>query len=311
MFAWMFCAMAAAQDYPMRPVRLIVPFTPGGGADIVARLVARKLTESWGQQVIIDNRPGAGGNIAAELTARAAADGYTLFQFNVANAIAVSVYKKLNYDPTRDFAAVTQLGSSPFILVAHPGVKAKTVQELIALAKAQPGKLNYASSGNGGSTHLLGELLKAMSHIDLVHVPYNGVGPALNDLLGGQVHLMFVVPAAALPHIAAGKLRAIGVSSTNRTSLAPDIPTIAESGVAGFEGSTWYGMVVPAGTPRVIVSKLSSDIQKVLHEEDIAMRLSGQGVEPVGSTPAAFAEFIKSEILKWGRVAKISGARVE
>ena len=304
-------APVLAQRYPDRPVRLIVPFAPGGGNDIIARILGQKLAEGWGQQVVIDNRPGAGSNVAAELTARAAPDGYTVFQFNVANAIAVSLYKKLGYDPIRDFAAVTQLASAPFILVVHPAVRARTVQELVALARAQPGKLNYASSGNGGATHLMTELFKTLSGTDLVHIPYNGAGPALNDLLGGQVQVLFAVPASSLPHIKSGRLRALGVSSLKRSALAPDVPTVAESGVAGFEGSAWYGVVVPARTPHAIVSALHTDIVRVLHQPEIKERMSSQGVELRGSTPEQFAQFIKSEISKWSRVVRISGAKVD
>jgi tripartite-type tricarboxylate transporter receptor subunit TctC len=301
----------AGLTYPSKPVRYIVPFPPGAGNDIIARIVGQRLAEKWGQQIVVDNRPGAGGNIAAETTARAAPDGYTVFQFNVANAIAASLYPKLNYDPIRDFAAVTQLASSPFLLVVHPAVKAKTTQELIALAKAEPGKLNYASSGNGGSGHLVAELFKAMAHINLVHIPYSGGGPAMNDLLGGQVQILFAVPAAALPHVKAGRLRALAVSSLKRIKLAPELPTIAESGVVGFEGSAWYGVVVPALTSRAIVAKLNSDILQVLQQQEILERLSGQGVEVVGSSSEDFAHFIKSEVSKWSRVVKISGAKVE
>ena len=297
--------------YPGKPVRYIVPFPPGAGNDIIARIVGQKLAENWGQQVVVDNRPGAGGNIAAETTARAAPDGYTVFQFNVANAIAASLYSRLNYDPIRDFAAVTQLASSPFLLVIHPAVKARTTQELIALAKAEPGRLNYASSGNGGSGHLVAELFKAMAHVNLVHIPYSGGGPAMNDLLGGQVQILFAVPAAALPHVKSGRLRALGVSSAQRIKLAPELPTIAESGVAGFEGSAWYGVVVPALTPRAVVVKLNADIVRVLQQPEVLERLSGQGVLVVASSPDDFARFIKSEVAKWSRVVKISGAKVE
>jgi tripartite-type tricarboxylate transporter receptor subunit TctC len=313
--SWL-CAIALAITspawaYPTKPVRFIVPFTPGGGADLVGRVVGQKLAELWGQQVIVDNRAGAGGNIAAEITAAAAPDGYTLFQFNVANAIAPSVYKKLNYDPVKDFAAVTQLASSPFVLVAYPGIKAKNVQELIATAKAEPRKLSYASSGIGGSTHLLGELFKTMSRTDIVHVPYKGAVPALTDLTSGRVHVMFVVPAAALPHVKAGRLSALGVSSAKRSPLAPELPTIAESGIAGFEGAAWYGVVAPARTPRDIVSKLSRDVRHMLEQPDIRERFTAQGVEIVSSTPEEFARFIGSEIVKWRRVAGAAGISVE
>ena len=304
-------ALAAELIYPTKPIRFIVPFAPGGGNDIIARMLGQKLSEAWGQQVVIDNRPGAGGNVAAEITARAAPDGYTVFQFNVANTIAVSVYKKLAYDPLKDFAAVTQLAAAPFILVTNPTLPVATVQEFIAYAKARPGRLNYASSGNGGSTHLVTELFKTMAGIDAVHIPYNGAAPGLTDVMGGQVQFMFAVPATALPILRSGKLRALGVSSLRRSLLAPELPTIAESGVAGFEGSTWYGIVVAAQTAPAIVRKLNSDIVRALQRPDIRERLAGQGVELIGNTPEEFAQFIKAEIAKWGRVARISGAVVE
>lgn len=300
-------AFALAQSYPTRPVRFIIPFAPGGGADLVGRVIGQKLTEIWGQPVIVDNRPGAGANIAAGIAARAAPDGYTVFQFNIANAIAVSVHKKLTYDPVKDFAAVTQLASTPFILVGHPSVRAQNIRELIALAKTEPGSLNYASSGTGGPSHFLGELFKTMAQINLVHVPYTSVAPALNDLLPGRMHLMFVIPAVALPHIATGKLRPFGVSSAARTVLAPEIPTIGESGLAGFEGGAWYGVVVPINTPRAIVLKLNQDFIKVLRQPGLRERFADQGVELVGSSPQEFAQFIKSEISKFHRVAATSG----
>ncbi len=304
-------AQAAAHAYPIRPVRFIVPFPPGGGADLVARVVGQKLGELWGQQVIVDNRAGAGGNIAAEITAAAAPDGYTLFQFNVSNAIAPSVYKKLNYDPVKDFAGVTQLATSPFVLIAYPGVKAKNVQELVAMVRAEPGKLSYASSGIGGASHLLGELFKAMSKTEIVHVPYKGAVPALTDITSGRMHLMFVVPATAVPHVNAGRVRALGISSAKRSPLAPDIPTVAESGVAGFEGTTWYGVVVPAKTPRDVVAKLNRDVRHVLQQPEIRERFTAQSVEVVTSTPEEFAQFIRSEMVRWRQVTSAAGIRLE
>lgn len=301
------CAPAPLLAYPTKPVRFIVPFPPGGGADLVARVVGQGLTALWAQQVIVDNRPGAGANIAGEIAAAAAPDGYTLFQFNIANAIAPSVHKKLRYDPLRDFAGVTQLAATPFILLAHPAVKASTVQELIALARSAPGKLSYASSGIGGSTHLLGELFKTLSRTDIVHVPYKGAGPGVTDLMSGRVQLMFVVPAAALRHVASGKLRALGVSSAQRTPLAPEVPTIAETGLAGFDGGAWYGVVVPAKTPHDTLAKLSRDIRHVLQQRDVKDVLTRRGIEIVGSTPAEFTSFIKSEIGKWRRAATAAG----
>ncbi len=302
---------AADAPYPTKPIRFIIPFAPGGGNDIVGRLLGTKLGEAWGQQVVIDNRPGAGGNIAAETTARAAPDGYTVFQFNIANTMAPSLYKKLGYDPERDFAPVTQIGSTPFILVVNPSVAAKTVPELIAFMKAQPNKLNYASSGNGGSTHLVTELFKFMAAVNMTHIPYSGAGPAITELIGGQVQLMFVVPAAGLPNIRNGRLRALGISSAKRSSLAPELPTIAESGVPGFEGGAWYGVVMAAKTPPAIVRKLNTDIVKALQLPDVRERMTAQGVEVVAGSAEEFRKFIKAEIAKWARVVALSGARAE
>lgn len=303
--------IASAQSYPTRPVRFIVPFAPGGGADLVGRLLGQKLTEIWGQPVIIDNRPGAGATIAAEISARAVPDGYTVFQFNIANAIAVSVHKKLSYDPVRDFAAVTQLASTPFVLVGHPSLTAQNIQELIALAKSAPGSLNYSSSGRGGPSHLLGELFNSMAQIKVVHVPYASVAPAMNDLLPGRVQLMFVIPAVAMPHIKAGRLRVFGISSIKRSALAPDVPTVAESGLAGFEGGAWYGVVVPANTSPAIISKLAADIIGIMRQPDVTQSLLKQGVEVIASTPDEFAQFIKTEIAKFARVVAASGARFD
>ncbi len=302
---------AVAQDYPVKSIRFIVPFAPGGGNDVIARVIGQKLSQHWGPQVIVDNRPGAGGNLAAETTAHSAPDGYTLFQFNIANAIAVGIYKKLGYDPVKDFAAITELASSPFFLVVHPSVNAHNVVELIALAKAQPGKLNYASSGNGGSSHLAMELFKSMAGVTLVHVPYNGSGPALTDTISNQVQVLFTVPVAALPHIRGNRVRALGVSERTRSALLPDLPTIAESGLPGYESSAWYGVVAPAHTPPAIINKLNVEIVRILHEPDVKERMAALGAETVGSSPEQFAAFIKSEIAKWVRIVKISGAKVE
>lgn len=295
------------QSYPTKPVRFIIPFAPGGGADLVGRLLGQKLTEFWGHHVIVDNRPGAGASIAAEIAARAAPDGYTMYQFNIANAIAPSMRKKLHFDPVKDFAAVTQLASSPFILVGHPSLKAQNVKELIALAKAESGKLNYSSSGTGGPSHLLGELFASMARIKIVHVPYASVAPALNDLLPGRVQLMFVIPAVALPHIDAGRLRPFGISSAKRSALAPDLPTIAESGLAGFEGGAWYGVVVPTRTAQSIVSKLARDIIGIMRQPEVEQILLKQGVEVVASEPDAFGAFIKAEVGKYVRLVTEAG----
>lgn len=303
--------VAHAQSFPERPVRFIIPFAPGGGADIVGRLLGQKLSEAWGQPVIVDNRPGAGASIAAEIAARAAPDGHTAYQFNIANAIAPSVRKRIAFDPVKDFAAVTQLASSPFILVGHPSLKARDLEQLIALARSSPGKLNYSSSGRGGPSHLLGEQFAAMAKLKLVHVPYASVSPALNDLIPGRIQLMFVIPAVAMPHLNAGRLRAYGISSAKRSPLAPDVPTVAEAGVPGFEGGAWYGVVVPAGTPQPIVAKLARDIIAILRQPEVNQSLIKRGIEVVASEPAAFASFIRSEVARYARVVAESGARFD
>jgi tripartite-type tricarboxylate transporter receptor subunit TctC len=298
------------QSYPTKPIRFLVPFAPGGSTDIVARIIGQRLSEVWGYPVIVDNRAGAAGNIAAETTARAAPDGHTIFQINVASVIAVSLYRNLGYDPVRDFAPITQIASVALFQVVHPALKARTVQELVALAKSQPGKLNYASSGSGGPTHLAMELFKTMTGTEIVHVPYNGGGPALNALLADQVQI-FMVAGAAIPHIKAGRLRALGVSSLTRNRLLPEIPTIAEAGVPGYESSPWYGIVAPARTPRAIVVKLNDEITRMFRQPDVMERLNAQGMDLVGSTPEQFSAFMKNEVVKWARIVKVSGARVD
>ncbi len=302
---------AVAQGYPTKPVRFIVPFPPGGGADVIGRVISQKLSDKWGQQVVIDNRAGAGGNIAAELAAAAPADGHTIYQFNIANAIAPGLYKKLNYDPVNDFSAVTLLASSPFILVVHPSVKATTVQEFVALVKAQPGKFSYASSGNGGPSHLATEMLKSMAGIQLTHVPYKGIATVINDLLSGQVQVTFTVPGSGLPHIKTGRLRGLAVTTAKRSAVVPDLPTIAESGVPGYDMSTWYAVTVPSGTPRPIVAKLHTDMTQTLQLPDVRERLIGAGADLVGSTPAFLADFIKTEIAKWTSVVKQADVRID
>ena len=288
-----------------------MPFPPGGGADVIGRVLSQKLTEKWGQQVVIDNRAGAGGNIAAELAAAAPPDGHTIFQFNIANTISPSVYKKINFDPVKDFSAVTLLASSPFILVTHPSVKASTVQELVALVKSQPGKFSYSSSGNGGPSHLATEMLKIMTGIQLTHVPYKGVALAMNDLLAGQVQITFTVPGSGLPHIKTGRLRGLAVTTAKRSAVVPDLPTIAESGVPGYDTSTWYAVVVPAGTPGALISRLHADMTQVLQLPDVRERLMAVGADLVGSTPDYLADFIKTELAKWHRLVKFSEARID
>ena len=302
------CAQA---NYPMKPIRLVLPFPPGGSTDIVARMVGQKLTESWGQPVLVDNRPGGGGNVAAEAVSRAPPDGYALFQANVANAIGATLYPKLNYDLIASFAPVIQLAATPYVLLAHPAVPARTTGELLALAKARPGKLNYASAGSGSATHLSGELLKTMSAVDIAHIPYKGTGPALTALLSGEVDLYFATVPAALPLVNANKLRALGVTSARRSPLMPAVPAIAEAGLRGYETSTWHGILAPAATPHDIVVKLNAEIARILANPEVRERLLGQGLDPVGGTPEQFAAYLKTEIAKWARVVKASGARPE
>jgi len=304
-------AARAQQAYPAKPIRLILPFPPGGSTDIVARLIGQKLTESWGQPVLIENRPGAGGNIAAETAARAAPDGYTLFQVNVANAIGATLYPKLSYDLITSFAPVIQLATTPYVLLAHPTVPAKNTAELIALAKARPGQLNYASAGGGSATHLSGELLKSMAGVNIVHVPYKGTGPAVTALLSGEVDLYFATVPAALPLVEAKKLRALGVTGARRSPLMRDVPAIAEAGLKGYETSTWHGVLAPAATPADVVVKLNAEIARTLAQPAVKERLVGQGLDPVGGTPEQFGAYLKTEISKWAVVVKASGARPE
>jgi tripartite-type tricarboxylate transporter receptor subunit TctC len=304
-------AQAAPAPYPSRPVRIIVPFPPGGATDIMARTIGQKLTLRSGQQAIIDNRPGAGGNIAADIAARAAPDGYTLF-FAASAQLAVnpSLYAKVPYDPVRDFAPVILGGSVPNILVAHPSLPAKSLKELIALAKAKPGQLQYASPGNGSTAHLCAELLKIEAGIDLAHIPYKGAAPGVIDVLGGQVPLMFVSMPSVVGHVKAGKLVAIGMTGAKRSDAAPEVPTFAET-LPRFESSAWYGIVAPANTPSVVVSRLNREIAAILKLPDVKDILSAQGIDIIGGTPEAFGRTIKSELGKWANVVKRSGARID
>lgn len=302
---------AEEQTYPTKPIRLIVPFAPGGGNDIIARIVGQKLGESWGQQVVIDNRPGAGGNIAAEIAAHAIPDGYTLFQFNIANAIAPSIFRRLAYDPIKDFASITLMASAPFVLAVNPATPARSIGELIGLARTRPGTLTYASGGNGSSSHLAGELFRLLARIDIVHVPYKGGGPALIDLMAGQVTMYFASVPAAMPHLKAGRIHALAVTGARRSKILPDLPTAAEAGVSGYEASAWYGLVAPAGIPPAILRKLHAEIVRLLNHPDVGGRLESQGADVIASTPSDFARHIKSEVARWAQVVKLSGARVQ
>jgi tripartite-type tricarboxylate transporter receptor subunit TctC len=306
-----FGATALAQEYPAKPIRVVVPFPPGGGTDLMARSVMQKLGESLGATMIIDNRGGAGGSIGSDIVAKSPADGYTLLIISGAHAINPSLYPKLPYDSVRDFAPVTMFTSGPGLLVVHPSVPAKTVKEFIALAKSRPGQLNYASAGIGTPPHLAGELFKTMAGVDIVHVPYKGNGPAYTDLIGGHVSVMFPTIPTAIPHVRAGKLRALAVTTRSRTPIAPELPPISESGVPGYDVSSWYGLLAPAGTPAAVVSRLQREIAKVLRSPDVGEKLTAQGLDLVGSTPDAFAAVIKSEIMKWAKVVKASGARAD
>jgi tripartite-type tricarboxylate transporter receptor subunit TctC len=303
-------ARAAAQDYPSKPIRLIVPFPPGGGNDTMARTVGHQLTAALGQQVVIDNRAGAGGIIGAETAAKAAPDGYTLFLGGVgSHGINPNLHAKLPYDPVRDFAPVTLIASAPLILVVHPSVPAKSVKELIQLAKAKPGQLNFASNGAGGSSHLAAEMFKMMTATAMVHVPYKGLSPALTDLLSGQVQLMFSSTVAILPQVRAGRLRSLALTAAKRSPALPDVPTVAESGVAGYETASWYGVLAPAGTPQPIVDRLNREIVRIVQLPEVRERLAAEGAEPVGNSPEEFAAHIKRELARWAKV--IRQARIQ
>jgi tripartite-type tricarboxylate transporter receptor subunit TctC len=304
-------SLAQAQAYPGKPVRIVVPFPPGGGTDIVARTLTQKLGESLGASFVIDNRAGAGGSIGTELVAKAPPDGYTLAIVSGSHAINPSLYRKLPFDAVRDFAPVTMLVSGPGLLVVHPSLPVKTVKELIALAKARPGQLIYASAGNGTPPHLAAELFKTMAGVDMVHVPYKGNTPAFVDLISGQVSLSFPTVPSALPHVQAGRLRAVALTSRKRSAVMPQLPTIDESGLPGYDTSSWFGMLAPAGTPPEIVLKLQQEMARVLQLPDIRQKLLSQGLEPVGDTPEQFAATIRSEIAKWAKVVKASGAKIE
>ena len=295
---------AYSQPYPTRPVRLIVPFAPGGGTDIIARVVAPHLSELLGKQLVIENRPGAGTIIGADLAAKSRPDGYTLFMgITGTMAINPSIYDNLPYDPVRDFAPIILMGVGPNVLVVHPSLPVKSVPELIAYAKANPGKLSYGSSGTGGAPHLAGELFKSMTGIDMVHVSYKGAAPATTDLLGGQVQVMFAGMGAALPFIKAGKLRALGTAGMKRSVAMPDLPTIGEY-LKGYEASTWFGMYAPAATAKEIIVKLNADVIKVMMRSDVQGQLLAQGYETLVSTPEELGAYTKSELAKWSRVIR-------
>ncbi|HXF66763.1 MAG TPA: tripartite tricarboxylate transporter substrate binding protein [Burkholderiales bacterium] len=294
---------AQAQDYPVKPVRIIVPFPPGGGNDTIARLVGQKLSPALGQQVIVDNRPGAGGTIGAELAAKSAPDGYTLFLAGVAShGINPNLRRKLPYDPVRDFHGVSLIASAPLLVVVHPSLPVASVKQLVALAKARPGAINFASNGTGGSSHLAVELFKMMTGTDMVHIPYKGLSLALTDLLSGQVQLMFSSAVAMLPQVKAGKLRAIAMTGAKRSPAIPEIPTVAEAGVPGYETGSWYGIVAPAKTPRPVIERLGREIAAITRSPEISGRLTEEAVIPIGSAPEEFDAHIKRELARWAQV---------
>ena len=302
---------ALAQTYPSRPIRFIVPFPPGGGNDIVGRIVAQKLADGLAQSVVVDNRGGAGGTIGTDLTAKSPPDGHTMLINNISLAVNATLFTKLPYDTLKDLAPVTMVGRQPNILVVHPSVPVKSVRELLALAKTKPRQINYGSGGVGTASHLATELLQLTSRTEMVHVPYKGLGPALTDLMGGQIQLIISTMASALPQVKAGKLRPLAVTTVTRSSFFPEVPTMDEAGVRGYEFNTWYGLLVPAGTPRTIIERLNKETAKVLASAAIREQFTPQGVETAPSSPEEFGAYLKSEVEKWGKVVKASGAKPE
>lgn len=300
-----------ADVYPTRPIRLVVGYSAGGATDQIARLMGQKLSEALGQPVLIENRPGAGASIASEAVAKSAPDGYTIFMSTIANTINTSLYPALPFDFARDFAPITLVATIPNVLVVNPGVAANDLKEFIALAKSKPGEINFASSGSGSSIHLSGELFNLVAGVKLVHVPYKGSAPAMTDLLGGQVQSMFDNMPSALPHIKAGKLRALGLTSAVRSAAAPNIPTLAEAGLPGCEIISWFALSAPAKTPKEVIARLNLEATKALRLADVREKLAAMGAEPAPGTPEALAALIKTETAKWAQVVKQSGARVD
>ena len=302
---------AGAQSYPAGPVRVIVPFPPGGGVDGAGRLISQKLSEALRKQFVVDNRPGANGMIGSELAAKSAKDGYTLM-VNGANFVTTpSLYSKVTYDPVRDFEPVSLLALAPNVLVVHPSLPAKTVKELVALARARPGEVNYAGSGSGSTPHLAAELFNTLAKVTMVHVPYRGTGPAIVGLMSGEASVMFMPTTNAVPLVRSGRLRALAVTSRERVSAMPELPTVSESGLKGYESSQWYGLLAPVGAPSDVLGLLSSQVVKIMQAPDMKQRLTGEGLVAVGSTREQFAVHIKVELAKWAKVIKASGARVD
>ena len=306
-----FPQLAFAQSWPNKPIKFVVGFAPGGATDVVGRLMAKKIGDALGQPIVIENRAGGSSNIGAEVVAKAAPDGYTFYVCAITSAINVSLFPKLPFDFAKDFEPVALFANVPNILVVHPSVPAKTVKELIDYARAQPGKLSYASSGAGTSIHLSAELFKMLANVDMVHIPYKGSGPAMTDMIGGQVQVMFDNMPSALPHVKAGKLRALAVTSAQRSPSAADVPTMKEAGVAGFDVQSWFGLVAPKGTAKEIITRVNAEAVKALGSADIKERFMDLGAVPGPMSPEAFGEYIRAEIIRWGEVVKASGAKVE
>ena len=307
-----FSAVGAEPGYPTKPVRMIAPYPPGGTSDIIARIVGQKLNESWGQQIVVDNRAGANGGIGSELAAKSPADGYTLLVGNMTPIAAnPSLYRKLGYDSLHDFAGVTLVAAGPNVLVVNPALPVKSVQELTAYGKANPGKLNFGSGGAGSPAHLAGEMYKTLTGVVMTHVPYKGTVLSVNDLIAGQVQLVFSDAPPAMPHVKSGKLRALAVTSVKRTPLMPELPTVAEAGVPGFALDNWWGILVPAGTPRPIIDRINKEIVKAMQAADVKERFANLGVEAIWSTPAAFDDYIKAEYAKLAKIIQASGARAD
>ncbi len=302
---------AAAQDYPTRPVRFILPFPPGGGTDILGRLIADRLSAALGQPVVTENRGGAGGNVGAEAAARSAPDGYTILLAAPSLAISPSLYSKLNYDPVKDLAPISLAATVPNVMITHPSVPAQTLQGFIALARQKPGAMNFGSGGSGTSNHLAGELFNIVTGTKLVHVPYKGVNLAMNDVLSGRIHLVVIGVPAAAPHIKSGRLRALAIIAPQRSPALPDVPTVAEAGLANFEVTTWYGVFAPAGTPRPVISRLNSELVRIMHAPEMHERLAAMATEPRTSTPEEFAAYLQQEIAKWGDVVRKAGLKAD
>jgi tripartite-type tricarboxylate transporter receptor subunit TctC len=313
---WVACSAlagaATAQSYPTKPVRWVIPFPPGGGTDTISRTLAQKLSETWHQQVIADNRPGSGGTIGLAIAAKLPADGYNLVLGQLANvAIAPALYPKLQYDPVKDFTPISLALTSPLILVVHPSVPAKNVKELIALARAKPDSITFGSPGNGTTGHLATEIIRSEGKVRMVHIPYKGAVPAFTGLLGGEIAVYMSSIQPAIPMLKAGRVRALGVTSAKRIPSLPDVPTIAESGLPGYEVTNWYGVMAPAGVPKDVLTKIHADVERALKQKDVQQRFEAEGGDPTPTTPEQFAAFIKNEVVKWGKAVKDSGAKVE